>query len=585
MAGARDGGAARLPGAASDGARAAPRPAGRRGARGRAADGPGDRGQGAPTGASFPLPRFLQARAAVGACAALVVLLQGGGGQGAPHGGAALALLVWIGAGSLLPLLRAAARSPREALGVLLALDTAAAAAVIWSAGGHTQPALLLLTLPIFAGALVLQWRAGLILGMEAALLYEGMALSAGSVPQGFSGLWSGIAYHAGVFVAIGLAAGFLGQRVAAQRRETEVARRELTAVQLGTDRIVECLGCGLIALDAAGEVRTVNRAARRMLGLNGEARELGEWLGPRNAPLARRLREAQRHGSAESEVEVQLRGLRRGFPALVRTAPLVGTAGERHGLVALFWDLTERRAGEEAARQRERLAAVGELAAGLAHEIRNSLKPITGCVELIEKRGGVPEAQRPMMEVITREAASLEAFLSQFLALARDKTLKLEELELEELIGGEARALMLAEGRHAGRVVVADTSGVRLIGDREWLRQVFRNLILNGLEATTQGQVRVECLRFRRRGQAWVRVRVQDEGPGFRRLDFGEALKPFRSGKASGTGLGLPTALRGVREHGGRIVLGRESGPGATLWVELPLAGPGQSRQAGRAA
>lgn len=533
----------------------------------------------------FPAPRFLLARAAVGVCVAVVILLQRPAPTGIPHTSAALGLLAWVAAGTALGLARdLLARHPRQALGGLLSLDTAAAAAVIWTTGGHDQPALLLLTLPIFAGALVLQWRAGLILGLEAGLLYEGMALLTGSAPPGFSGLWSGIAYHAAIFVAIGLVAGLLGERIAVQRREADAARAELADVQLSTERIVECLGCGLIALDAAGRVRKVNRAARRMLGLGEATGGEGDPLGERNAPLARLLREAERDGSGERESEVQLHGPRRSFPALVRIAPVAGTTGEPRGFVALFWDLTDRRRHEEAARRRERLAAVGELAAGLAHEIRNSLKPITGCIELIEKRGDLPATLRPMMEIITREADSLEAFLSQFLTLSRDKNLKLESIDLEELIEREASALILADPGRQGRIAVSGGGGVRLTGDREWLRQVFRNLLLNGLEAAPRGTVRVTFEARRRRGEPWMRIGIHDEGPGFGRLDYAEALKPFRSGKANGTGLGLPTALRGVREHGGRIRLGRRQAEGTTLWVELPQE-PARQRQCGRPA
>jgi signal transduction histidine kinase len=182
---------------------------------------------------------------------------------------------------------------------------------------------------------------------------------------------------------------------------------------------------------------------------------------------------------------------------------------------------------------------------------------------------------------VITREADSLEAFLSQFLALARDKTLKLEEIDLEDLIGKEASALAMADPRRSKRVMVGDAGGVRLIGDRDWLRQIFRNLILNGLESHAQGNVRIEFERFARRGRPWARVRIQDDGPGFGRLDFREALRPFRTSKAAGTGLGLPTAMRGVREHGGRIALSTRGEAGTTLVVELPLGGPDRASAA----
>jgi PAS domain S-box-containing protein len=527
--------------------------------------------------AGFPVGRFLRARIAVVSAVALLVALPRPGDGAYRNLEVALALLLWVAVGSALAgLRRLLERYPHTAFGCLLAGDTFAAAAVIWATGGLGQPTLLLITLPILAGGLLLLWRAGLILGLEAALLYEVMALYDGHTLAAFDGLWRGIAYHTGIFVAIGLGAGFLGMRAAEKLREGALARRELAEVQLSTDRIVECLGCGLIALDAQGRVRTVNRAARRLLDLAGEPCDLRQLFGGRHGALLKLLRRERERAGEERERELRLRGRDgRGFPVLVKTAAVMSATGEPHGLVALFWDLSDRERQEEAARKRERLAAVGELAAGLAHEIRNSLKPITGCIELIEKQGALPERLRPMMEVVTREADSLEAFLSQFLALAQDKSLKLESIDLDELISQEAAALAAADARADARVVHAGEGGIRLRGDRERLRLVFRNLILNGLEANPQGLVRVELERFTRRTRPWVRVRIHDEGPGFGRLDFGEALKPFRTSKPAGTGLGLPTAQRGVREHGGRLSLDPREPVGATLIVELPLDGP----------
>ena len=522
--------------------------------------------------------RFFLARAVVGALIVLQLLVQGRSPGALSNAWIVPGLLAWIGIGStaatVRPLLR---RWPRATLGILLALDTVAAAAVIGASGGVGQPTLLWITLPILAGGLLLQWRAGLLLGLEAALLFEVLVLYQGGTLIGFGGLWPGIAYHTTVFVAIGLGAGVLGVRAAAQQREATAARRELERVQLSTDRIVESLGCGLIALDDAGQVRTVNRAARRMLRVApvGGA-HLGRLLGRRNGALVRILRTELRRRDEPREHEARLTGAEGGrFPALVRTAPLLDADGRCRGLVALIWDLTERKLQEEARRRRERLAAIGELAAGLAHEIRNSLKPITGCIELIEKRGRLDESARPMLDVITRESDALEAFLSQFLTLARDKTLKLEPVDLEDLIGNEVSALLAVDERRRERLRIKRGVPVSLRGDRKWLRQILRNLILNGLEASPHGRVTVEHERFQRRGAPWVRLRVSDEGPGFGRLDFSEALKPFRTGKAAGTGLGLSTAMRGIQEHGGRLALDPRGGEGTTVIVELPLAGP----------
>jgi len=265
----------------------------------------------------------------------------------------------------------------------------------------------------------------------------------------------------------------------------------------------------------------------------------------------------------------------RRPFPAWIKLAPVTDADGADRGRVLLFWDLTERKRLERAARRSQRLSAVAELSGGLAHEIRNSLRPITGCAELLRSQGLLPESARPMVEIITREADSLEVFLSQFLALARDKRVKLEPFDLEELIRQEGNAVTMAGHPASGEVVVAGGGGVRLRGDPDWLRQVFRNVILNGMEAKPGGTVRVGFRRFRRHGRPWVRVTVEDDGPGIAPEDRRRVFRPFWSGKSAGTGLGLPIALRGVREHGGRIGLQTRQSGGTAVRVDLPVNGP----------
>ncbi len=531
--------------------------------------------------AIFATPAFLLARVAIGGLVAALVGLQASAEYAAPSLEVALTLLGWLAASSALAALWRAARGwPRAVLALLLAGDTLAIALAIRTPGGIVGPALLLLAVPILAGGLLLQWRVGLLLGLFAAGAYHFLGLDG----QGgtWSGVWPGGAHAAAALSAIGLASGVLGTRLASSLREVAETRSELAAVRLSTERIVESLGCALIAVDAHGRLSRLNREARTLLGLDDTQLDLTQSLSGPNAPLALMLSAELRGPSREREGEVRLQAPSgRPFPAWVKVAPIVAADGECHGLVALVWDLTDRKRLERAARRSARLAAIGELAAGLAHEIRNSVKPITGCVELLSQRELLPAKARPMVEVMTREAESLEAFLSQFLTLCRDKTLKLEPLDLEELIGQEVRALEMAGSGAPGRVQVSAGEGGRLIGDREWLRQVFRNLVLNGLEANPQGKVRVEFTKLSRRGRPWVLVRISDEGPGFSPDDARRAFKPFWTRKMTGTGLGLPIALRGVREHGGRMRLGPGEGVGAAVTVELPADGPSRAHSA----
>jgi len=485
-----------------------------------------------------------------------------------------LALGGWLALGTLATAPGVLGRRWNHASLVLLLVgDLLATAVAVRIAGDLGGPTLLLLAIPVLAGGLLLQWRIGLLLGLMAAIVSRALVL----LPHGHpvDALGAVGLYYAGAFSVIGLAAGFLGSRLAASLREAEQSRSELEAVRLSTDRIVESLGCGLIAVDAEGRVQTVNREARHLLGLAGSNAAIEQELAERHRGLHRLLRLSREPARVRDGERVLRAPGKRPFPAWVKLAPVTGAHGEPHGRVLLFWNLTERKRLERTARRSQRLSAIAVLSAGLAHEIRNSLRPITGCVELLQTKGLLPDTARPLVEVITREADALEAFLSQFLALARDKTLKFESIDLEELIRQEARALTMAGAPEGAQVVVAEEGRVRLRGDRDWLRQVFRNLILNGLEAKPGGVVRVGFTRQRRQGRPWVRVTVEDEGAGLAPEDLRRAFRPFWSDKPAGTGLGLPIALRGVREHGGRIHLDTQRTVGTAVIVDLPVGGP----------
>ena len=541
------------------------------------------RGEASP--AAGPGPgggRLPAARAAIGGLVAVLVVALGELPDLAARAGVAGGLLAWVAGGTAL--LKWAGRFSRRgfAVGLLLIGDMVAAALATWATGGIAAPSLLLIALPVLAGGLLFQCRIGLLLGALAGAL----CVLLGARTMGPPGplLARSIAYHGGAFIAVGLGAGLLGRRMAASLSEAAETRRQLEEVRLSTERILENLACGLIAVDADGRPGTVNPAARRLLGLAADDPSGAFQREGRHAPLRDLMRAGLEETAEGSERELELSGPGgRKFPAWVKVAPVTDAAGTLHGLVALFWDLTERKHLEEAARRGERLAAIGELSAGLAHEIRNSLKPITGCIELLGRQGLLDERARPMVEVITREAESLEAFLSQFLALARDKSLKLVQVDLEELIGTEARALSLGAQAQAGAVVIGGEHGLRVMGDPDWLRLVFRNLILNGLEANPGGRVTVNLAAARLDGRPAVRARIADEGPGFGAGGFLEALKPFETGKPAGTGLGLPIALRGVQAHEGRLYLDEREPRGAALVVELPIDGP--QRAGGRVA
>ncbi|MBD3237887.1 MAG: hypothetical protein GF330_14405 [Candidatus Eisenbacteria bacterium] len=541
-------------------------------------------GTGCRVGVSGPrCPQaFLLGRAGVALLVILLVVSRGHWSLAEINLPAGLALLGWLASSSAAGVLGARHRNLRRlTLGALLFGDSMAAALAVRAVGGVQSSAVLLFALPVAAGSLVLRRRTALLHGAVTAVLYALLGIEElhAGVPSGQ--IWSAVIFHTLLFTTFGLAIGLVSVRMARLLHEAVRSRSELEAIRLSTDQVLGNLSCGLVAVEPTGALRILSPQARRLGPGEAEPEDIWQLLQGDNAPLLRLIEDHLRGDRDGADQEILLRPAGgKSFPAWLRVASVTGNDGCFHGLVVMFWDISARLAEEERARRRERLAAVGELSAGLAHEIRNSLKPITGCVELLRKRGGLPPAARPMTEVIEREADALEAFLSQFLELTQHKAVKFSAVDLEELIGAEAASLVVA-GRWRGREIrIAASGATRAWGDRDWLRQIFRNLLINALEAAEGGVVDVDFTTLRRAGRNWLRIGVSDEGPGLQGLTASESFEPFRTTKSGGTGLGLAIVRRAVLEHSGRVAFDETRRPGARVVVELPAEPQAECKQ-----
>lgn len=463
------------------------------------------------------------------------------------------------------------------------ALDVAASALVVARMGPTNAPLLLLLALPI------LIW--GLLRGIPGGLCAAGVAVVAEAllvVPLQRSGhpgflSWGGAALRtAGIdavsLVLLGAVSGLLGRRRRLEEALHRSTEAELEQTRLDAESIVAHLSCGLLCLDGEGRVTRFNARAAEIFG-PGTPLDIGLTLdgmaaSPGTQELATCLR-GRLAGGREDSGELLLDA----SPVGVTTTPVRDQAGAARGLVVLLADLTERRAREEERRRRERLAYIGELSAGLAHEIRNSLKPITGSVELLRREIPRGEGARDtLMEIILREAESLENFLTEFLVFARGPVAPREVLSLETILGEELRDLgLLASGTFRLVRPPAEDPPLYVRADRSSLRQVLRNLGMNALQASGGG-----CeLGWRRVGRE-AEISVRDHGPGIPEEIRERVFDPFFTTKPDGTGLGLAIARDLVDRLGGRLLLLPAEGGGTRASIRLPLAEPAESTPAG---
>jgi two-component system sensor histidine kinase PilS (NtrC family) len=347
------------------------------------------------------------------------------------------------------------------------------------------------------------------------------------------------------------------GERL--QARETDLAA--LAALH---ESIVQSVASGLLTTDGAGRVTFLNHAGEQMMALSLAA--------IRGEPSARWFG-AFTPGESRGETELEnARGerLRVGYTA----SPLVGRAGEPLGATVIFQDLTRLRAMEAAMQRSERLADLGRVAAGLAHELRNPLASMSGCIELLRASATSEEDSR-LMGIVLREAGRLDQLVTRFLQFSRPAPLRREDVDLAQLAAETLE--VFAQDRAAARVeIVRELAPAPAWCDPDQLRQVLWNLLLNAAQAIAghaAGEGRGGRVRIASSvgpvGEALLVV--EDDGPGIAPQDATQLFTPFFTTKEKGTGLGLATVQRIADAHGGSVTIDSSPGHGARVTLRLP--------------
>ncbi len=371
----------------------------------------------------------------------------------------------------------------------------------------------------------------------------------------------------------VGVLAGALGRRVRAACDDLERTTRELDRVRVDNDVILRHLATGVLTVDAAGTVAYLNPAAEQVLGLR-TAELRGRMVDDAFPERLRRLRESVREtlerGAALSRLELTARTARDQELVLGVTTNVLRHEGAVTGVVAVFQDLTNVRDMERRARRNETLAEVGALAAGIAHELRNGLNPISGSVEYLQRELKPEGENAVLMGLIVRECTRLNRFVTDLLNYARERDLVLEPLDLGTHLGELCDSLR-RDARCGGmRVVpVAPDAAVWLRGDGEQLRQVWLNLVNNALDAMADGGTLTVSWRPAPGGRAVVEF--ADEGTGMSPEHLPRVGEPFFTTKPGGTGLGVAIAQRIVERHGGTLVFESAPGRGTVARVSLP--------------
>ncbi|MDH4162566.1 MAG: ATP-binding protein [Nitrospirota bacterium] len=364
-------------------------------------------------------------------------------------------------------------------------------------------------------------------------------------------------------------------QDVTRQLKEKEKELQRLKAlaelraetVESLNENILQCVSNGVITFDQKGKVQTMNRAAEELLGASRTA-AIGtgcpDLFG--NSDICSAVQETFDNKVPTIRMETALERdggrLWLGF----NTALLTDRQGERQGVILSFSDLTDIKRLQEQVELKERLTALGEMSAGIAHELRNPMAVISGYLNLLSK--DQDEQGRAIIGDVQMEIATMNRIIGDLLTFARPAALNSGEVNLGELLSGCVASVLQAGGGGEIRILEKMENAV-ILADEGLLRQAFCNLIQNAADAMPDGGT--ITLESRREGGK-AEVRISDTGIGIPQETIQRIFLPFFTTKDRGVGMGLALVHKIVVSHGGTIVVDSGKGRGTTFTITLPV-------------
>jgi two-component system sensor histidine kinase PilS (NtrC family) len=371
-------------------------------------------------------------------------------------------------------------------------------------------------------------------------------------------------------FYGVAFMTAYLSEKLRVARAELARRQKALHRLQNLHGNVIATMSSGLMTTDSQQRIAFLNRAGGNLLGVD-PARVLGRPLSEFGFVLPEDLATVwdRDHGweTFRKEFETDRANSRQVLGFSVRG--LKEADGEQ-GLLILFQDLTELKKLERRARFNEQLAAVGELAAGIAHEIRNPLASISGSVQVLSNELTVGSAERRLMEIIVSESNRLSKILEDFLRFVRPQERRVADFDVASAVTEVMDLFRLSDEVSDAHRIEVDVSPAHseLSGDRDQIRQIIYNIAKNAVRAMAAGGTLTV---LGREEDAWYSIRFTDTGRGMSEEELGRLFTPFSTAFDGGTGLGMAIVRRIVEDHGGAIDAESRPGEGTTVTVMLP--------------
>ena len=473
-----------------------------------------------------------------------------------------------------------------------LSADALLVSSFIYVTGGITSYFSSLYLLPIIAASTIRFRRGAVQVAILTAVLY--LALVSAQYLDGFRYLptvWQlaspislptlrfaqyTVAINLFGFIAVALLSGSLAEGLRSAGARLEDASHEIEDLRAFNEYVIDSLLSGLITADKDGRILTFNRAAASITALPPDqafGRDVAEVL---QLPPSFRARLASLAETRSARADLEYRVGDGRVLDLGLTATTFAFPNGRTGYLFTFQDVTDLRRLERHSRLQQRLAAVGEMAAGIAHEIRNPLASMSGSIQVLRQELPLSEDQAQLMDIVLRESERLNDTIRSFLAYARPQRFAVTRLDLSKVVQDAALLLRNSADVRAGHMVdvAVPAEPVWYEADENQIRQIVWNLATNGLRAMgAGGRLLLSAAADDAGGEAGdVVLSVQDEGCGIPADELDAIFQPFRSSFEKGTGLGLAIVHRIVTDYNGEIQVSSTVGEGTTVSVRLPI-------------
>jgi len=504
---------------------------------------------------------------------------------------------------------RRLSRFSAATLGQIL-LDLLLVTLLLYITGGINSIFSFLYSIVIIAASICLYLPGGLCAATLAGICYTGLVvlqhaglivpLQLASIPAtGYADehLYFPIIVNVSAFYLVAVLSSFLAEQARRSRAQLQEKQIDIEKLEMLHEHIVQNIPSGLLTLDQRGRIITFNKAAELITGYQAAA-VLQQPLQEVFPALAAIIQTAGNSCSAPTSLSQEISFIRRDDVRIhlgVSFSPLKDAVGRQLGTILIFQDLTLYRALQERMRRTERLAAVGRLAAGIAHEIRNPLASISGSIQMLKKSLILNPSDARLMDIVVRESNNLNMLISDFTQFARPQSSPQprEPLHLKTLINDVVTMLKNSpECPHNLTIHEHIPDDVTVAMNRQHCKQIVWNLMLNAAQAlpTSGGRIAISAGRKEKgfvppgnltpaaetgnnqqRPPAWTELRIEDSGCGIPEQDREAIFDPFFTTKDNGTGLGLSIVYKIVEEYGGTISVESTVGTGTTFVLHLP--------------